>query len=261
MAAPLRGTGGFTTPNTEVDVTDIQAGTPTSGASGSTPRQAAGQAAGAAGQAARDVAETAKDQARDVGQEARAQARNVAADVRDRVGEQARNQNDRLVDGIRRMADELDSMRGDRQESPAATVVNRVAEGGRQVADYLARKGPEGVLDEVQDFARRRPGAFLATALAAGFVVGRLGKGVINAGSAGPAGKPRSDAFISDVPRLDPEPSYPTVGYPDSTVEPAGPRATPAATPPVTTTTEYAATGTGTPVPTDTQPTISDGPR
>jgi hypothetical protein len=62
-------------------------------------------------------------------------------------------------------------------------VVTQVSQGGRRVADYLAENGPDGVLREVQDFARRRPGTFLAVAAAAGFVVGRLGKGVLGAGS------------------------------------------------------------------------------
>jgi len=224
-------------------VSDIQTGARAPDAPGST-RQAASQAAEAAGQAAGNVTDTAKDQARQVTDEARYQARNVAWEVRDRVTEQARTQNDRLVDGIRRMADELDRMRAERQDSSAASVVSQVADGGRQLADYLARRGPEGVLSEVQDFARRRPGAFLATALAAGFVVGRLGKGVLNAGSTEQGGsKPRRDAFVSDIPRLDPEPSYPTAGYPDTAAEPGYPVAGTTAT-----ATEYAATGTGTPV-------------
>jgi hypothetical protein len=186
----------------------------------------------AAGQAAVEVKDTAKEQAQRVGGEAKTQARNVAAEVRDKVGEQARTQNDKLVGAIRQTADHLDEMRGDRPDSPAATVVSRVADGGRQLADYLDRNGPEGVLREVQDFARRRPGAFLATALAAGFVVGRLGKSVTkadpNAGTA--PGKPSSDAFASNYP-----PAQPTVNpYP-------------AATNVGSTGTEYATTGTGIP--------------
>ena len=141
-----------------------------------------------------DVKDTAKQQARRVGVEAKAQARTVAADVRDRVTDQARTQNDRLVGNIRQTADHLEEMRGARPDTPAASVVTRVADGGRQLADYLERHGPEGVLRDVQDFARRRPGAFLATALAAGFVVGRLGKGVAKAE---PSGKPASDSFVS----------------------------------------------------------------
>jgi hypothetical protein len=143
--------------------------------------QVAGQGKEAATQAAAEVKDTAKEQAQRVGAEAKTQARNLASDVRDRVGEQARTQHDKLVSTIRETAGHLDEMRGDRPDSPAATVVSRVADSGRQLADYLDRNGPEGVLQEVQDFARRRPGAFLATALVAGFVVGRLGKSVAKA--------------------------------------------------------------------------------
>ncbi|GAA4973517.1 hypothetical protein [Actinoplanes utahensis] len=153
----------------------------TGGATAAKARQVAGQGKEAAQQAAADVAGTAAEQAQRVGAEARDQVRTITAEVRDKVGEQARAQSDKLISTIRETADHLDEMRGDRQDSPAATVVARVADGGRQFADYLDRHGPEGVLQEVQDFARRRPGAFLATALAAGFVVGRLGKSVANA--------------------------------------------------------------------------------
>jgi hypothetical protein len=87
------------------------------------------------------------------------------------------------------------------------------------------------VLQQVQDFARRRPGAFLATALAAGFVVGRLGKGVVQADpAAGADAKPSSDTFVSSPP----------AGYPDVVA------------------TEYASTGTGIPVVVD-EVSISGG--
>jgi hypothetical protein len=207
-------------------------------------RDAAGQAAEAAGQAASNVAGTAKDQARRVTDEASTQARNVVSEVRGRVTDQARSQNDRLVGGIRRLADELDDMRAERTDTPASAVVSRVADGGRQVADYLAQHGPDGVLREVQEFARRRPGAFLATALTTGFVVGRLGKGVLNAAdaSAGTA-KPRTDTFVSGTPHP----------YPPGDASPG---------------TRYAGTGTGTPIPVNdpytvplTQPDVAGGPR
>jgi len=195
-------------------------------------KQVAGQAKDSAGQAASDVKDTAAEQVQRVGAEAKNQARNVAADVRDRVSGQAHTQNDKLVSGIRQTADQLDEMRGDRQDSPAATVVTRVADGGRQLADYLEKNGPEGVLREVQDFARRRPGAFLATALAAGFVVGRLGKGVAKADPNAGDSKPASDSFVSQ-PTQQPQSSQSFVAdYPVAS-------------------TEYAATGNGVPVVTD----------
>jgi uncharacterized protein YjbJ (UPF0337 family) len=188
--------------------------------------QVAGQAKEAAGQAATDVKDTAKEQAQRVAGEAKTQARNIVGDVRDRVGEQARTQTDQLVGSIRQTADHLDEMRGDRPDTPAAQVVSRVADGGRQLADYLDRNGPDGVLREVQDFARRRPGAFLVTALAAGFVVGRLGKSVAKADPDAGTDKPAGDAFVSTTPH-----DY----------------VAPVTLPATTGTTEYAATGTGIP--------------
>ena len=166
-----------------------------------------------------DVKDTAKQQARRVGTEAKVQARTVAADARDRISDQARTQNGRLVTNIRQTADHLDEMRGVRQDTPAARVVSQVADGGRQLADYLERNGPEGVLREVQDFARRRPGAFLATALAAGFVVGRLGKGVAKAE---PNGKPATDSFVSGGGDSTGAAPTETIGRPDSLATAAG---------------------------------------
>jgi hypothetical protein len=207
-------------------------------------KQVAGETGQAAGQAASQVKDTAVEQAQRVGAEAKSQVRNVAGEVRGKVQEQARSQNDKLVGSIRQMADHLDEMRGDRQDSPAAAVVSRVADSGRQMADYLDQHGPEGVLREVQDFARRRPGAFLATALAAGFVVGRLGKGVAKADDAGSneSGKPASDSFVSSAPDTGYSTGYTTgTGYVDPATTGTGHT--------TTTSTEYAATGTGTPVP------------
>lgn len=137
----------------------------------------------AVGSAATDTAEAAKQQTREVTGEVKAQARSLAENARDKLATEARGQNDRLAEGVRRFADELDEMVRGRDDSPARGVVSQVSQGGRRVADYLAEHGPEGALREVQDFARRRPGTFLAVAAAAGFVAGRLGKGVLNAGS------------------------------------------------------------------------------
>jgi hypothetical protein len=61
--------------------------------------------------------------------------------------------------------------------------VSDLGQRGRRVADYLADRGPEGLLSEVTEFARRRPMAFLASAVAAGFLVGRMGKGIWKAQS------------------------------------------------------------------------------
>src|SRR5690606_38442178 len=44
------------------------------------------------------------------------------------------------------------------------------------ISDYLERQGVEGLVADLQGFARRRPGAFLGGALLAGLAVGRLAK-------------------------------------------------------------------------------------
>ncbi|WP_460528354.1 hypothetical protein [Flindersiella endophytica] len=58
----------------------------------------------------------------------------------------------------------------------ARDVVQQVADGGRQAADWLDHRGFDGLLTEVRSFARRRPGTFLLGATVAGFMIGRLAK-------------------------------------------------------------------------------------
>jgi hypothetical protein len=194
-------------------VSNPMGGTHTAGPSAmngtSKASKVAGRSREAVTQAAVDVKGTAREQAQRVSAEAQTQARTIAADVRDKLSEQARTQNDKLVSTIRQTADHLDEMRGDRQDSPAAAVVSRVADSGRQLADYLDRNGAEGVLREVEDFARRRPGAFLATALAAGFVVGRLGKSIAKADphAGAPAAESGTGAFAAPPPQPTQDPA------------------------------------------------------
>jgi hypothetical protein len=182
--------------------------------------EVAGQATEAVKSAAGDVAATAKEQLLEVAGEVKEQTRNVAGQMRDRVAEQARVQSDNLSDGIRRISDELDTMAAERPDSLARTVVVRIAEGGHQMADQLARRGPEGVLADVQEFARRRPGAFLATALVSGFVVGRLGRGVMSAGSQSTAhDEPGRDSLTQFRDEPSPAgPGAPAVAEPDELV-------------------------------------------
>jgi hypothetical protein len=60
------------------------------------------------------------------------------------------------------------------------------ADGGRRAAGYLDERGLDGAIEELQRFARRRPGVFLAGAALAGFAAGRIAKAVV--GPSRPAG-------------------------------------------------------------------------
>jgi len=127
--------------------------------------------------AAGNVAGTAKEQTRAVVGEAKEQARQAVGQLRGRAGEQVQYQSHRAAQGIRQWADDLASMsEGGKPDSPVSGVVQQVADGGRRVADYLEQHGLAGAVDEVQSFARRRPGAFLAGAAAMGFLIGRIAK-------------------------------------------------------------------------------------
>jgi hypothetical protein len=154
------------------------------GTTGSKPAAVVDTAREKATDEATVLARTAKREAGGVVDEARSQVRRLASEAREQAGTRVRGQHDRVVRQLRGLADEFTEMAGD-GNTPARAVVGDLGTRGRRVADYLADRGPEGVLSEVQNFARNRPLAFLAAATAAGLLVGRLGRGAWKARSDG----------------------------------------------------------------------------
>lgn len=126
---------------------------------------------------ARNVAGTAKEQAGAVVGEARSQVQRLASQAKDQATDRVRGQHSQLVDRLRGLSDEFADMGRD-GDSPGKALVSDLGQRGQRVADYLADRGPEGLVSELTDFARRKPFTFLAGAVAAGFLVGRLGKNV-----------------------------------------------------------------------------------
>ncbi|MBW1600520.1 hypothetical protein JJV70_00065 [Streptomyces sp. JJ66] len=140
-------------------------------------QQEASATAGRAGQAAGRVADTAGEQARAVTGQAREQGMAAARDLRDRARSEADTQTHRTADTIRHWADDMAAMAGRAEQDTAARrLVTQLADGGRRAADHLDERGVDGLLQEVQGFARRRPAAFLGAAALAGVVAGRLAK-------------------------------------------------------------------------------------
>ena len=142
------------------------------------PRVAREQA-GAAGQR---VAETASDQGAQVAREARAQARDLLGQARDQVTEQARSTQSQAADGLHSLAGELREMAdvGERQ-GVASDLAAEAADRLGSLADWIGRREPGDLVDEVRKLARRRPGAFLIGAAVAGVLAGRLTRGTIDA--------------------------------------------------------------------------------
>jgi len=148
--------------------------------------------------AAGEVAGTAKDQTQQVVRETGNQARQVAQQTRERMATEARNQTERASGSLRQWSDELASMaESSKPDSPVRDAVHQIADTGRRAADYLDRRGFEGAVGELQDFARRKPGTFLLGAAVAGFLVGRVAKASAQ-GSQGSDSDFRGDSLRED---------------------------------------------------------------
>jgi hypothetical protein len=137
----------------------------------------------------------------------------VVSDVRHSVAGQARTGHDKLAEGVRKIADELGSMGGD-SNSPAGQIVTRLADTGRRAADHMQHRGPEGLLEDVQEFARRKPGTFLIAAAAAGFVIGRLGRSTVSAARSDDADAASTGGYPASTATYGTASGYPaTTGY------------------------------------------------
>jgi uncharacterized protein YjbJ (UPF0337 family) len=134
----------------------------------------------AAAGATQQVVGTAKEQAGQVVSDVRDQTRQLADQTRTELSSQAAGQRDKAVGGLRSLGDELRSMSDQGGQSGLATQLAREgAEITHKVADFIERREPAQLLDEVRSYARRKPGTFLIGAAVAGVVVGRLTRGVI----------------------------------------------------------------------------------
>ncbi|MBV9592992.1 MAG: hypothetical protein JO147_04240 [Actinobacteria bacterium] len=169
-------------------------------------------------QAAGDLAQTATSKAQDVLDETTQQARNLVGEAREQLRGHAGDQHRNAVANLHSLADELHSMARSGQSSGVATdLVGQAADRTRGVASWLEQREPGDLVRELQQFARRRPGAFLAGALVAGVVAGRLTRGVVathSDGSEGHQAEHRYGAVGTDVASAGGS-MYPTADQPD----------------------------------------------
>jgi hypothetical protein len=158
-------------------------------------RREAGRVGETAGDALKDVASTTKEQGERVIGDVRQQARRLTDETRSQMTEQATSQRDRAVDGLRSLSDELREM-AERSDQPgmAADIARQGADAAQRASEYLAKREPGQLLDEVRRLARRRPGAFLLGAAALGVVAGRLSRGMIDSR--------RDDTDAADTPEF-----------------------------------------------------------
>jgi hypothetical protein len=190
----------------------------------------------------RQQAEAAADESRHVGQVAASEAGNVAGEglhqvrhladeAKGQLTEQGRTQRDRLVDTMKTFSGDLDKMvNGEAPPSGMATdLVRQAADRTRELYQRLESREPAQILDDVRDFARRRPGTFLLGSLAAGVVAGRLLRGAKDS-----SGSRQTHGTHADVATEYPTPATPAYDATLSGGVPGEPVGAPATTETVT---------------------------
>lgn len=122
-----------------------------------------------------NVVDTAKQEASSVASEAKSQAKTLYHQGKRELRDQAEKQQQRAADGLRSTGDELRSMASNSQNPGLATdLVREASHRVSGVADWLSARNPESLLQEVKQYARRRPGMFIGIAVVAGIAAGRL---------------------------------------------------------------------------------------
>src|SRR3984885_9634617 len=134
-------------------------------------------------QTGKHVADVAQEQASGIAAEAGRQGRDLLREAQGQLEKQAAQGQQRLANQLLSLSDELRSMAGAGQGGMAASLAGQAASRVRDAGQWLDDRKPGQVADEVQSFARRRPAAFLALAVGAGLVAGRLTRGLKDAHS------------------------------------------------------------------------------
>jgi hypothetical protein len=142
-------------------------------------KQQTAEVADTAKQAGAEVVDTVKDQAGQVTEEAKQQAKQLLFQAQSELSDQAASTQHRVCEGLHALADELSGMaRNSEQDGVATDLARQAADKARTAAGWLADRDPGSLLDEVRSFARRKPGTYLALALGAGVLAGRLTRGL-----------------------------------------------------------------------------------
>lgn len=168
---------------------------------------------------AKQVAGTAKEEAKNVAGEAKYQAKDLLGQARSQARQQASTQQQRAAQGLRTAAEQLSDMAQKSDNGMAQQVVQNVSERAHSVASWIEQREPADLLDEVRTYAARRPGVFIAIAVGAGVLAGRLTKGLIaeaKSESGGDAGSTYTGGADTVLPAYEPvAPTY--SGTTDST--------------------------------------------
>ncbi len=125
---------------------------------------------------ARELAGTARDQADQVKGQLAEQVQGLVADARGQLQAEADRQTARVAQAVFQVGTQAIAMAAGRPEEagPLGAYAEQAANWLDTCAAAIEERGLEGLSADVVDFARRRPGVFVAGAAVAGLAVGRL---------------------------------------------------------------------------------------
>jgi uncharacterized phage infection (PIP) family protein YhgE len=129
-----------------------------------------------AAEGAKQVAGEATAQTKAVISQAKQQVDGLVTQTREEVRQQAEERSAQAADGLRRLSEQVAALAEGQPDNAGSLprYLEEVQEHVLGLASRLEHGGPQGIVDDVSRFARRRPGLFLAGAVGAGFVVGRV---------------------------------------------------------------------------------------
>ena len=122
------------------------------------------------------VKDTAREEGRAVADTARTETARLASEARRELRSQSEAQTSRIATGARDLGAQLHRLAAGEgpAEGPVADLVRQAADRADALAGRLESGGVDGITADVKEFARRRPGAYLAGAFALGIVAGRM---------------------------------------------------------------------------------------
>jgi len=130
-------------------------------------------------QGGKHVATVATDQAREVVSEAGSQAQALLAEAKSELMDQAASQKNRVAEQLHTLAEELGSMaRSSDQDGLASGLAQQASQQVGTIAHWVSEREPGSLVGELKDFARAKPGTFMAVAAGIGLVAGRMTRGV-----------------------------------------------------------------------------------
>jgi hypothetical protein len=110
--------------------------------------------------------------------EAKDKAADILSEAKSQVDQQSRTQLQALATKLEELSGEVDSMvAGSDVQGTVTELARQLSDKTRALSSQLSQREPKDLLEDVRGFARRRPGTFLAGALAAGIVAGRMTRG------------------------------------------------------------------------------------